>query len=259
MEPPNLETIISKKMQQIKNIESRCGENSLCIETCEYEDCLDMIYPNDNNNNKGGYKTKKECLAILDHWKSHTDIFSGNNIQSISIFITGDTDKMKSIGLFTHGFNLINLGFIDDEYKFILCDSWEGIHLMKCRKVFNLEQIVEVIVGLLELNEDITSKFDDLFNNESKTNWEEEIQLLKDMGEYTQTYSSDEIIQSLANKNITNIKYKLDIKTYNLDRIDYTISLGGMFHKKSKRKNKNKKSKTKRKNKNKKSKTKRKK
>jgi hypothetical protein len=251
METPNLETIISKKIQKLKTyIENRCGDNSLCLDTCEYNECLDLIYSRDNNK---GNKTKEECLAILEDWQSNTDILNNENyIQSISIFISGTINNIKNMGLFTHGFNLINLGIIDGESKFILCDSWEGMHLMKCRKnIVNLQEIIDVIVGLLELNVDIISKFDDLFNDELKTNWENETKLLKEMGMDTETYSSEKRLKFLKDTTVTDIVYKLDIKTYTLDRI-IPYLLGGRNKNKTK-KNKNKKSK---KSKNKKSKSK---
>ena len=245
METPNLETIISKKIQKLKTyIENRCGDNSLCLETCEYNECLDLIYSRDNNK---GNKTKEECLEILEDWQSNTDILNNENyIQSISIFIRGTRYNIKNMGLFTHGFNLINLGIIDGESKFILCDSWEGIHLMKCRKnVYNLQEIIDVIVGLLELNVEIISKFDDLFNDELKTNWENETKLLEDMGMDTDTYSSEKRLNFLKDATVTDTVYKLDIKTYKLDRIIPYLLGGKNKSKKNKNKNNTKKNKNK--------------
>ena len=203
-------------MEKIRNIsryiETKCGTNSLCLDTCEH-DCLERVY---TLNNKRGSKTPQSCFNILNDWKSHTKLLTNNYIQSISIIIRGPVNingNIINMSLFTHGFNLIG-----NSHSFVLCDSWMGIHLMKCRKknTLTLQDVTAFMESLLTLSPNL-KQFDLFFNDDNKSDWESQTESLKGVGEWTQEYSSEDTISKLIHyEPKSDVKFTLDIKVYKI-------------------------------------------
>lgn len=79
--------------------------------------------------------------------------------------------------------------------KFILCDSWEGIHFMNCRKtkILSKNQIIQNITKIMDGT--ITNEeFDNMFNNDDNTNWLEDRQKLEEEGQEANIFSADLIL-----------------------------------------------------------------
>ena len=112
---------------RIDYLYNKSKENTLCIETA---DC--------NNANNLNFKQK---VSNLIDWNELEDTFTSNYIHTFLITVKADlklkqtdgTDHVIRINIFNHSFVLLPLG----NDTFTLCDSWEGIHFMNCRKTTN--------------------------------------------------------------------------------------------------------------------------
>lgn len=191
---------------RINYLYDKSTNNTLCIDTanCSKSENLKLI----------------DRKTDLTEWDKLENTFTTNYIHSFRITITSDfkfklangTDRIRKAKLFNHAFVLLPLG--DD--KFILCDSWEGIHFMNCRKTKILfkDQIIENITKIIDGT--ITDEeFNHMFNNDNNTNWSEDIQKLKDEGEYADIFSADSMLKSIQEE-YDNRKNSLTIEVYEL-------------------------------------------
>lgn len=218
-------------------IENRCANNTLCLETCNYSNCFEKIYEDTNQD-----KTFEQCIEVINNWKNKSELFENINIHSIIIKYTAKQNimnKVRKVYPFTHGFNLINI----NNNEFLFCDSWEAIHFMNCRtKIYNYEEVYNLLVDILTPNpyRDIEN-IDNFFNDERKTNWNEEINRLKSIGEWTQNYNSTNIINTLLSSEYFDIEKEIKIEVYQPKIIDgEIINLNGGKRKTRKRKLKRK-------------------
>jgi len=192
----------------IEFVQNRCSDNTLCLDTCNYDKCFEKIYEDSNK-----IKDYDGCMKVVNNWRTNSALFEGNNIHSIVIQYTAKENimnKMRSVRPFTHGFNLININ--NDEFLF--CDSWEGIHFMKCRtKIYNYEELYNLLLDILTPNNTIDS-IDNFFNDDNKSNWDEDINKLNQLGEWSDTYSSEYILEKLSSNNLFDIKKHIKIEVY---------------------------------------------
>ena len=191
---------------RINYLYDKSTNNTLCIDTanCSKSENLKLI----------------NRITDLTEWDK-LETFTTNYIHSFRITITADSKfklangtehTRKKVKLFHHAFVLLPLG--DD--KFILCDSWEGIHFMNCRKTKILfkDQIIQNITKIIDGT--ITDEeFNHMFNNDNNTNWSEDIQKLKDEGEYADIFSADSMLKSIQEE-YDNRKNSLTIEVYEL-------------------------------------------
>lgn len=100
----------------------------------------------------------------------------------------GRVAKDRSVAVLTHAFVIVNHG--DDWF---LCDSWQGIHKIKCRqRTFkDLKKALNSIQNKFEVGKytdaDALLNF---FDNQDQTRWKEDIEQLEDDGEWTQKYDT---------------------------------------------------------------------
>jgi hypothetical protein len=201
------------------SIETRCNDdkniNTLCIDTCDYNNkiCYEKIY-----NNKITFDDTVSHLNVINDWYNNQDNFNGMNIHSIILRVTGDqkikmkngTERNFKANIFNHGFTLIN-----HDGKFIYCDSWEGIHGKKCKQNYtSYEEIFKLIDDVFNpVNVDI-SNMDNLFNDENKTNWENDAKTLEDIGIETETYNINELIKALLRLSNSDNPYYTNVNKY---------------------------------------------
>lgn len=216
-------------------IQNRCDNNTLCLETCNYTNCFEKIYEDSND-----IKNYDECIRVINNWRTNTKLFEDTNIHSIVIKYTAKQNimnKVRKVYPFIHGFNLINI----NNNEFLFCDSWEAIHFMKCRtKIYNYEEFYNMLVDILTPNNNIEN-IDNFFNDESKSNWNEEINKLKNIGEWTQPYNSRNILNTLLSNEYFDIEKQIIIEVFQPKIIDgEVINLNGGKKIKKKRKTKQK-------------------
>ena len=147
--------------------------------------------------------------------KNGINYFDKGYIQSIRLRISDKVDKI-TLGLLCHGFVLINLGKMEDEdeYKFMLCDSWQGVHLMKCKETkFTLDFIYNAIYNIIHSKID-EKTFNDLFNDASNEDWKAETEFLKNQGDWVQEFSSKDMLGYKNKEDKTNFTYTLEIVVY---------------------------------------------
>lgn len=101
--------------------------------------------------------------------------------------------------------------------KFILCDSWERIHFMNCRKtkILSKKQIIQNITNIID-GTIPDEEFNHMFNDDNNTNWPEDIQKLKVEGEDADIFSVDSMLKSIRNPEYYNRKNSLTIEVYEL-------------------------------------------
>ena len=193
---------------RIKYLYDKSTNNTLCIDTanCSKSENLKLIHQ----------------ITDLTEWGKLENTFTTNYIHSFRITITADfkfklangTERMrKNAKLFNHAFVLLPLG--DD--KFILCDSWERIHFMNCRKtkILSKKQIIQNITNIID-GTIPDEEFNHMFNDDNNTNWPEDIQKLKVEGEDADIFSVDSMLKSIRNPEYYNRKNSLTIEVYEL-------------------------------------------
>jgi len=186
--------------KRISFLMDKSGDNTLCVDTADCRDSNDytLVY----------------STPDLNAWREHTEVFTSDHIHTITITLSsykeitlpnGKPYRMK-IRPFHHSFVLLPL----DNYSFALCDSWEGVHYMNCRRIaLTKDGIIQRIESILDgsiTNEDFNELFDD------GNNWVDEIQRLQKNGIDTQTFSADSILQSL--RNLDDFTKKVTINVY---------------------------------------------
>jgi hypothetical protein len=198
-------------------IQNRCDNNTLCLETCNYSNCFENIYEDSNE-----IKNYEQCIRVINDWRNKSELFENINIHSIVIKYTAKQNimnKVRKVYPFTHGFNLINI----NNNEFLFCDSWEAIHFMNCRtKTYNYEELYNLLVDILTPNNNIEN-IDNFFNDENKSNWNEEINRLKSIGEWTQNYDSTKILNTILSGEYFDIEKQIKIEVYQPKIIDGEI------------------------------------
>mgnify|MGYP005988300333 CR=1 FL=1 len=193
---------------RINYLYDKSKNNTLCIDTA--------------NCSKSENVNLKHKITNLTEWDNLEDTFTSNYIHSFLITIKSElklklangTERIIKINIFHHSFVLLPLG--DD--KFILCDSWEGIHFMNCRKtkILSKNQIIQNITKIMDGT--ITNEeFDNMFNNDDNTNWLEDRQKLEEEGQEANIFSADLILKGIRNHDEYNNRNNyLTIKVYEL-------------------------------------------
>jgi head-tail adaptor len=201
----NKENILSR-------IEERCNE-TLCLNTAQVN--KEIIGEVKNNIND-----IQSCFATIQKWGEEWNNVE-NVIHTVTISIKGKKDVQvggKIITLsghfFTHSMNLI-------PYKgnFILCDSWENMHYMNCRRTrtFSYTDIYNFLSTILRSTE--TGEIDDkdiinnFLNDDTYSNWENDYLRIIEEGEIAIRYDKDTITRM---PDMYNLIPKLTFSTYEL-------------------------------------------